>query len=65
MFIFQIVAYYPESGEGMGEVKKRAADIHIQAINKRIEELPCATEQKNALYQEVMEELQSKTASAV
>jgi hypothetical protein len=56
-----MIVYYPEGEEGMGVLKKSAADIHIQAIHKRIAELPCAAEQKMALYQAVLEELQSKS----
>ena len=61
--MFHIVAHYPTSEDGMKELKRRVADIHIQAMSRHINKLPCTAEQKITLYNEVMEELQRNSAA--
>jgi len=61
--IFKIISYYPKSEEGLHELKRKVADIHIQAINRCIENLACPIEEKIDLYNEVVTELQLKSSS--
>ena len=53
--MFDIVVHYPKTPEKIADLQKRVADIHAQAVARRIEKLSCPKEQKLKLYDDIIE----------
>ena len=52
----EIVRHFPETEEGMQELRKRVAIVHAQAILNGIRKLPIPTDQKVKLLDAVIED---------
>ena len=49
-----VIVYAPKTEEGKLELSKRIAQIHADAVNRRIKELNCPTKQKLQLLDAVI-----------
>lgn len=51
-----VVVHYPQEDEKQRELKKRIAATHGDAVVRSIERLPCPTEQKLELLNQLLRE---------
>lgn len=42
----KIIVHYPTSENGLNELKKNVAKVHVEAVSSYISNLPCPKEQK-------------------
>ena len=56
-----IKVHYPETEEGMLDLRKRMGTAYIKFIKDYILTLPISDEQKNKLHTEVIEQMNRKT----
>lgn len=52
--------YYPKTEEGISELRKRVAQVHAEAAEKYLTNLPYPKEQKLKLLESVIEDLEKE-----
>ncbi|MGN0519913.1 MAG: hypothetical protein ACI4LB_04160 [Candidatus Fimenecus sp.] len=55
-----IIMHYPKTEQGKTELHKKVAEVHIEAVNRYLSQLPCPKAQKVAILRSVEEELHAK-----
>lgn len=60
MVVLNIIMCYPKTEEGQLELQKRIALVHAEAVKQYLSKLPCPKEQKLAVLQAVLDDLESK-----
>lgn len=55
-----IAVYFPKTDAGKAELCRRVADIHAQAVTRRLKRLNCPNTQKMALLDAVIEAAKQK-----
>lgn len=58
----RMIVHYPQTQEGRQELARRAAEVHADAVVRRINKLNCPAEQKIELLQAVRNTYQSRDA---
>lgn len=48
-----VIIHYPTSAEGKQALAEKAAAIHAQTVVENLQIMPCPTEQKKALVDEI------------
>ena len=58
-----LIVYYPKTDEGRLELAHRVAEVHANAVQRRIKELNCPNSQKLALLDAVIEDARKRVLS--
>lgn len=56
----KVIVHYPTSKDAQRELSKRVAQIHAEAITRRINDLSCSQEQKLKLINSISEAVTNK-----
>lgn len=56
----KVIVHYPTSETAQRELSRRAAQIHAEAITRRINDLSCSQEQKLKLINSISEAVTNK-----
>lgn len=51
--------HYPKTEQGLKELQKRIASVHVEAVEQHLSKLPCPKEQKIALLKAVRDDLKN------
>ena len=55
-----LIVYLPKTAAGARELSERVAEVHAAAVNRRIRELHCSSEQKRELLEAVIQTAQNR-----
>ena len=61
----KVIVHYPNTEQGAQELAKRVAKTHAEAAARYIEKLPCPKEQKEALFDEIMQRGKKKNRTPI
>ena len=54
-----MIIHYPKTKQGIEELERKVASVHIEAVKSYIKQLPCPKEQKLALLKSVQDDLKN------
>lgn len=57
-----VIFYFPDTDDAKCEMAERIAEIHADAVNRRITELNCPNAQKRELLEAVIETVKRRNA---
>lgn len=57
-----IIMHYPKTEQGKTELHKKVAEVHVEAVDRYLAQLPCPKAQKVAILRSVEEELHREKA---
>ena len=57
-----IIMHYPKTEQGKNKLHKKVAEIHVEAVDRYLAQLPCPKAQKVAILRSVEEELRREKA---
>ena len=52
-----VIIHYPKTKQGIEELERKVASVHVEAVKSYIKQLPCPKEQKLELLKAVQENL--------
>lgn len=56
-----VIIHYPKTKQGIEELERKVASVHVEAVRNYIKQLPCPKEQKLELLESIRED--TKTTS--
>ena len=51
-----VIIHYPKTKQGIEELERKVASVHVEAIRNYIKQLPCPKEQKLELLNAIQKE---------
>lgn len=51
----KVIVHFPKNQQGIQELATRVAEVHADAVNRRIRELNCPSQQKSQLLDAVID----------
>ena len=50
-----VIIHYPKTKQGIEELERKVASVHVEAVRNYIKQLPCPKEQKLELLESIRE----------
>ncbi|MBC8543217.1 MAG: hypothetical protein ACLR23_29680 [Clostridia bacterium] len=54
-----VIIHYPKIKQGIEELERKVASVHVEAVRSYIKQLPCPKEQKLVLLKSVQDDLKN------
>lgn len=54
-----VIIHYPKTKQGIEELERKVASVHVEAVRSYIKQLPCPKEQKLKLLNAIQKDLKN------
>lgn len=54
-----VIIHYPKTKQGIEELERKVASVHVEAVRSYIKQLPCPKEQKLELLEAIHKDLKN------